>query len=172
MVLLLLGLAFLLATSSSLLATSGSGREDEGGSNPPKNDYLSPGEISGSVSVTALGELWLTIFIENLSILAQIEVVDRDNDRLAYKFTVAGIAELVGSSQQSTFEKKPSSPPEVLFSNPTEATERLVELMKGLGFELTKESLLSAPFAVQNGWRSPEVCKKYIQSILDGYERE
>ncbi len=168
MVLLLLGLAFLLATSSSLLATSGSGRGDKGGSIPPvNNDYPEHGEISGSVSVTSLGELWLTIFVDNFSILAQIDVVDDTNGELSYKFSIAGIAELVDKTEGSKLKDKSQTRPEVLFKTPEEATERLTALVKSLGIELSKASLCSAPFAVQNGWHPPEECYAIIQSLIE-----
>jgi len=53
-----------------------------------------------------------------------------------------------------------------------EASERLVSMVKNLGIELTEESVRSVPFAVMGGWRSPEYCKGFIQSIMDEYSKE
>jgi hypothetical protein len=45
-------------------------------------------------------------------------------------------------------------------------------MVKNLGIELTEESVRSVPFAVMGGWRSPEYCKGFIQSIMDEYSKE
>ncbi len=171
MILLLLGLAFVLATGSSLLATSGSGRGDNGENQPPVEDLVS-GEISGSVSVTSKGELWLTIFVDSFSILASIDVVDSDDGEFAYKFTVVGIAELVNTSGPPKIQFDSPTRPAVLFSTPQEASQRLVELMKTTGIELTQESLSSIPFAVEGGWRPPEECKGFINTLMEKQEEE
>ena len=101
MVLLLLGLALVLATSSSLLATSGSGRGGNGG-NPSitPNEFPEPGEISGSVSVTSEGELFLTTFVDYYSFLSSIEVIKTTDEKLEYKFRIIGIAELIDKVNQ------------------------------------------------------------------------
>ena len=171
MILLLLGLAFVLATGSSLLATSGSGRGDNGGNQPPGENLVS-GEIYGSVSVTSKGELWLTIFVDTFSILASIEVVDSDDEVFAYKFTVVGIAELVNTIEPPKIHFDSPTRPVIVFSTPQEASQRLVELMKTMGIELTQKSLSSIPFAVEGGWRPPEECKEFLQALMEKHEEE
>jgi hypothetical protein len=173
MVLLLLGLALVLATSSSLLATSGSGRGGNGG-NPSitPNEFPEPGEISGSVSVTSEGELFLTTFVDYYSFLSSIEVIKTTDEKLEYKFRIIGIAELIDKVNQKINIDRDTQILEVKFRSPKEASERLVSMVKNLGIELTEESVRSVPFAVMGGWRSPEYCKGFIQSIMDEYSKE
>ncbi|MBC8309696.1 MAG: hypothetical protein ISR75_04950 [Phycisphaerales bacterium] len=177
MVLLLLGLALVLATSSSLLATSGSGRGDNGGNppNPPptSTDFPEPGEISGSVSVTSEGELMLTTFIDHYSFLSEIEVIENLQGQLEYKFTMIGIAKAFDMADEKIDDiNRETQILEVKFSSPEEASERLVSLVKNLGIDLTEESVRSVPFAVMGGWRSPEYCKDFIQSLMDKHSKE
>jgi hypothetical protein len=167
--LLLLGLALVLTTSSSLLVTSGSGREGNG-EKKLSDGTLEPGEISGSMSLTTNGDLWLTIFVDSYSILAAIEVVEVEGSSFEYKFSVAGIAELTESSESSKTQSHSETPPEILFSTPEEASERLVQLIRGMGIELTPESIRSVPFAVKSGWRSPEKCIQFVKKLIDEHE--
>lgn len=169
MILLLLGVAFLLATSSSLLVTSGSGREGKGGEDSPKsNTSLEPGEISGSITVTSNGELWLTTYVDNLVFLSEINVVELKKGEFAFKFTIVGIAELMAPLFTTTVKNHDVPPStEVLFTTPEEATERLTDLIQGLGIILTSASVKSIPYAVQCGWRTPRECTECIQSLLD-----
>jgi hypothetical protein len=180
MVLLLLGLALVLATSSSLLATSGSGRGDNGGNppNPPNpqpksNDFPEPGEISGSVSLTSEGELMLTTFVDHYSFLSEIEVIENTQGELEYKFTIIAIAEAIDMADKKIDDIDGETHIlEVKFSSPEEASERLVSLVKNLGIDLTEESVRSVPFAVMNGWRSPEYCQDFVQSLMDKHSKE
>ncbi len=168
MVLLLLGLAFVLATSSSLLATSGSGRGDNGGnSQPTPDDFPDPGEISGSISLSALGELWLTTYVDMLSILSKIEVVDVACCSLEYKLRIVGIATLDEELAKVFDIEEEDSNLEIQFRTPEEATEKLVAMVKALGIGITEESLRAIPCAVHCGWRSPEDCKNFIQNTLE-----
>lgn len=100
---LLLGLAFVLTTTSSLLATSGSGREEQGGN--PTVHHLDEGEISGSISLTSKGELWLTVFLDTYSILIEVEVINTTNEQPVYKCTIVSIAELVTTPESSKSPK-------------------------------------------------------------------
>jgi len=168
-VLLLLGLALVLTTSSSLLATSGSGRGDNGG-NQPLGKCLEPGEISGSISLTSNGELWITIYVDTYSILASIDVVQGERDSYEYKFSIQGIAEFVESSKSSTTQLCSEAHQGILFNSPEQASKLLVKLMSELGIELTPESIRSVPFAVESGWRSPEKCKQFIKKHMDEHE--
>ena len=168
-VLLLLGLALVLTTSSSLLATSGSGRGGNG-DKQFSDGTLEPGEISGSMSLTSDGDLWLTIFVDSYSILAEIEVVEAEGDSVEYKFSVAGIAELVESAESSKTQFHSEASPEILFRTPEEASERLVQLIRDIGIELTPESIRSVPFAVKSGWRSPKKCIQFVKKLMDEQE--
>ena len=170
-ILLLLGLAILLATGSSLLATSGSGREDNGDQNSPSaSECPSQGEISGSASVTDSGELWLTIYIDQLSILAKIEVVDGKNESSRYKFSVASIDFHHESPQMNTPDKLPEGPLEAQFETPDEAVSTLVSMFQKNGIVFTDASKQSIPFAVHCGWRSPKECKDFVQQLLENHE--
>ena len=172
-ILLLLGLAFVLTTGSSLLATSGSGREGNGGNQPSdSNNCFEPGEISGSISITSKGELWLTIFVDTFSILAAIDVVDCDGGEYAYKFSIAGLAELVDKSERSKIQTNSSTHPEIVFSTPEEASERFIELISNLGVELSQEAIRSVPFAINGGWKSPDECKQFIKNVMEAHEEE
>jgi len=177
LILLLLGLALLLTTSSFLLDTSGSGREGNGG-NPESNSYNStePGEISGSVSITSSGELWLTIFVDQLSILAKISVVKNIEGTPMYSFAIIAIAEIA-----SELENKPkqlfshsdiNKNKVVTFTCPDEASKRIVEMLKNLKIELSQDALRSLPYAVSCGWKPPQECEILIQSLLKEHSGE
>ena len=168
MILLLLGIAFLLATSSSLLVTSGSGRGDNGGNIPPNsNENMVPGEISGSVTVTAIGELWLTIFIDRYSVLAKIQVVDEELGALSYSFAIAGIMEISKGANHTVEQTGPEFVPITEFKTPEDAALKLIGLAKNLKLDISKESLKSVPFAIECGWRTPQECKQFIASLLE-----
>jgi len=168
MILLLLSLAFVLATSSSLLATSGSGGGGNGGKSlSTSDDFPEPGEISGSISLSDLGELWLTTYLDMLSILSKIEVVEAACGSLEYKFRIVGIATL-GEELAKVFDIEEADPNlELQFRTPEEATDKLVAMAKALRVGITVESLRAVPCAVHCGWRSPEDCKSFIQTTLE-----
>lgn len=171
MVLLLLGLAFVLATSSSLLATSGSGRGDNG----DENSLLFPtcnnlGEVSGSASVTSSGELWLTVYIDEISILAKIEVVDGNNDSLRYKFTVVSIAIPTESQLVKESNEVPKGPLEVQFDSPDDAVSSLFAMFQKIGIEFSNASKQSINHAAHCGWRTPKECKEFIQNQVEKYK--
>ncbi len=62
--------------------------------------------------------------------------------------------------------------PVIVFNTPEEASQRLVELMKTMGIELTQESMSSIPIAVEGGWRPPEECREFINKLMEKHEGE
>jgi hypothetical protein len=172
-ILLLLGLALLLATNSSLLVTSGSGREDDGGKNSPSfSNQHNQGEISGSASVTSSGDVWLTIYIDHFSILAKIDVLEETDGSLIYKFSVANITFQVDSKNETRPIEKTSTSLETQFGSPDEAITALVTMFKKIGIEFTNATLKSIPYALNCGWRSPEECRGFVQCLLEKHNSE
>lgn len=166
--LLLFGLALLLATSTSLLATSGSGRGEDGDEDSSSFlDCNNHGEISGSTSVTSTGELWITIYIDQLSILAKIEVVEGENKVLRYKFSVTSISFPTESDSVKKPHYVPKDALETHFDSPDQAVKALILMFKKIGIEFTDASIQSIPHAICCGWRSPEECKEFIQRLLE-----
>ncbi len=164
---LLLGLAFLLATSSSLLVSYGSGRGDNGRfSKEDSQPFPEPGEIAGSVSISSSGEIWLTAFVDQYAVLSQIEVVEDDDGVPKYKISVAGIGHI---SVQNEAESIPDFKPEdaVFYCAKVEdAVEQLILLVDRIGLGLSKLTLQSIPVAVRCGWKPPIECSSFIQHLL------
>ncbi|MBT4523599.1 MAG: hypothetical protein HOI88_05450 [Phycisphaerae bacterium] len=171
MVLLLFGLAFLLATSSSLLVDSRTGGEDRGRDEDRSLSVNQSGEISGSVSITASGELWLTVFIDELSILAQIEVITNQSEGMRYRFSVSAISSPDGTlSQVSSHVLQPASEENRFteFSSQNDAANNLIRLFDEMGIAISIESLKSIPYAITCAWKSPEECQQFIEDLING----
>ena len=174
MILLLLGLALVLATSSFLLASSGSGREDEDRNSRSSSNLQLIGEIAGSVSVSGLGEVWLTIFIDELSILAQLEVIDSISEG-QYRLSIVSIAAPAGELGTVSSNLLPLISQEkrsAEFRSKKEATNRIIQLFDDLGIAISPESLKSIPYAVACGWRNPTECQLLVKKILEGKKYE
>ncbi|MBT4529622.1 MAG: hypothetical protein HOC27_00315 [Phycisphaerae bacterium] len=173
MVLLLLGLALLLATGSSLLVTNVSGRGGNGGSPPPKsNGTPEPGEITGSVSISSSGDLWLTIYVDYYSILAHVEVVHAKSHEWEYCLTVAGIGQLCELDEQTTLADIPPSEVSIQCGTQEEAVTKLTALVKQLSLQLTEPSLKTIPIAVECGWKEPRECQEMITSLVQKHLQE
>jgi hypothetical protein len=172
MILLLLGLAIVLATSSSLLAANGSGREDEdrdetrSSSNVPQPS----GEIAGSVSVTGTGEVWLSILMDELAILAQLEIIEM-SQAPGYKMSIAAVAAPAGEFGEVSPHLKPLMAQEkrvIEFSSEVQATSKIIQMFEDIGIVLSEETMKSIPYAVSCGWRSPAECQQFVKGLLDG----
>jgi len=171
MILLLLGLALVLATSSSLLAANGSGREDEDRdeTRSSSNPQLM-GEIAGSVSVTGLGDVWITILIDELSILAQLEVIESTSEE-GYRFSIVSIAAPLGELGAVSPHLIPFIAQEkrvTEFSTKKEATNKIIQLFDDLGITISQESIKSIPYVISCGWRNPTECQQLVKNILEG----
>jgi hypothetical protein len=174
MVLLLLGLALVLATSSSLLASSGSGREDEDQDNSRSSSMPQlRGEIAGSVSITSDGEVWLTVFIDEFSVLAQLEVIDILNEE-GFRLSIVALAAQDGEFGAVSEHIMPLTAKEkrvIEFKTQLEAIENINQLFDDLGIPISKESIKSIPYAVSCGWKTPAKCREIVEQILDGRNR-
>jgi hypothetical protein len=171
MILILLGLAIVLATSSSLLAGSASGREGE---NRDESRSSSPpdvsGEIAGSVSVTSAGDVWLTTFIDDLSILAQIEVITKESvDR--YRFSIVAVATPAGEFGAVSPHLIPIITQEnrvIEFKTKKEAIHKIEQLVGKMGIVLSEQSAKSIPYAVSCGWRPPSEFNQIVKQLMGG----
>jgi hypothetical protein len=170
MILLLFGLALVLATSSSLLPGSDSGREGE---DRDESRSLSPtdfGEIAGSVSVTSDGDVWLTTFIDELSILAQIEVIPKESV-CWYRFSISAIAAPAGEFGAVSSHLIPLIAQEkrvIEFKTKKEAIHKIEQLVSEVGIVLSEESAKSIPYAVSCGWRPPSEFNQIVKQLMGG----
>jgi len=170
MILLLFGLALVLATSSSLLPGSDSGREGE---DRDESRSLSPtvfGEIAGSVSVTSDGDVWLTTFIDELSILAQIEVIPKESV-CWYRFSISAIAAPAGEFGAVSSQLIPLIAQEkrvIEFKTKKEAIHKIEQLVSEVGIVLSEESAKSIPYAVSCGWRPPSEFNQIVKQLMGG----
>jgi len=171
MILLLFGLALVLATSSSLLPGSDSGREgedrDESRSSLPTDVS---GEIAGSVSVTSAGHVWLTTFIDELSILAQIEVILKESV-CWYRFSIAAITAPAGEFEAVSSHLIPLIAQEkrvIEFKTKKEAIHKIEQLVSEVGIVLSEESAKSIPYAVSCGWRPPSEFNQIVKQLMGG----
>lgn len=170
MIILLLVLVLLLASSSSLLASSSAGGEDKGrDSSQPETGLDLGGEIAGSVSVTSEGELWLTTFIDEFAILARIDIVQDGLVAPKYRVCVTAVDSPSGGFGEVSSSLKPhlaQGKHVTEFSSELDAKNKIIQLFDDLGIAISKASLKSIPFAISCGWREPDECKRFIDSLL------
>ena len=170
MALLLLGLAFLLATSSSLLASSGAGREDEDQDDSRSSSMPQfTGEVAGSVSITSEGEVWLTVLIDEFSVLAQLEVIDISNEE-GFRLSIAALSAPEGEFGAVSMHLMPLIAKEkrvIEFKTQSEAIDNINQLFDDLGIPISKETIKSIPYAISCGWRTPAKCKEIVEQILE-----
>jgi hypothetical protein len=176
MLILLLVLVLLLVSSSSLLASSSAGGEDMGGdSSQPEIGLNLGGEIAGSVSVSSDGELWLTTFIDEFSILARVDIVQDGKVALKYRLCVTAVDSPSGDFGEISSSLKPyfaQGKHITEFNSELDAANKIIKLFDDLGIALSKESLKSIPFAISCGWREPNECKRFIDSLLKEKDQE
>ena len=169
MILLFLGLALVPTMGSSLLDSS-SGREDEERDfSRSSNGLTAAGQISGSCSLTANGDFWLTILIDDFSILAKIDVIDDDSKDPYYRFSLSAIEYPEGSACCFSPQLLPHAIGQkriVEFKDSEDATSKILEMFKSLGIAITDESLKSIPYAITCGWRSPKECRKIVKRLI------
>ena len=165
LLLLLLGLAFLLAIPSSLLSSSALGREDNDG-----DDSHTPGEISGSVSVSSSGEVWLTTYVERYSILTAIEIRPTEDNSYEYVCSIVGIAELSGTEDRLSLSDVPTEELVFVTSREDDAIEKVTTLVERLGLHLEDISLQAIPHAMHCDWRDPRSSYAFIQKLLEDHE--
>ena len=169
-ILLLLGLALVLATSSSLLARSGSGREDEDRDDSrPSTDKQLCGEIAGSVSVTSTGEVWITILIDELSMLAKLEVIDRSQLE-GYQLSIAAVAAPAGEFGEVSQRLKPLLAQEqriIEFESQKQAVTKITQMFDDMGIVLSEETTKSIPYAISCSWRTPKECQRFVNKLLN-----
>jgi hypothetical protein len=170
--LLFLGLAVLLATSPLLLvATTRGGEGDGGGDESPTTNTNHSGEISGSVTITETGEVWLTALIDNISILAQVEIIGSESNWTGYRLSIVGVDSSVTCNNKKfrhAEESDAEEPNVVEFTDPADASNQIIQLLDNLGIPLSNESLRSIPHAIKFGWKSPTEGKQIVNELLDG----
>jgi len=133
------------------------------------------GEISGSVSITEEGQVWLTVFLDDIAILASVYVIERDNEELAYRLIIekldraAGTQGSVSADALSLLDKEARM---TEFSTREEAVLELLRLMDALGLDVQPRTRKAIPIVIECGWRSPETSKKMIaEAVAAGNER-
>lgn len=153
----------------------------------PRHDYLCwdnkevedsselGGEISGSISITEKGQVWLTVFLDDISILASVFVIERDNEELAYRIIIEKLdraAGTHGSVSADAFSLLDKEARMTEFSTQLEAASELLCLMDALGLDIEPRTRKAIPIVIGCGWRSPETSKKLIAEAVDaGNER-
>ncbi len=176
MIILLLVLVLLLASSSSLLASSSAGGEDMGrDSSQPETGLNLGGEIAGSVSVSSKGELWLTTLIDEFAILARVDIVKDGLVAPKYRLCVTAVDSPSGDFGEVSSSLKPilaQGKHVAEFNSELDATNKIIQLFDDLGIPLSKESLKSIPFAISCGWREPDECIRFIESLLKERDQE
>ncbi|MBC8202746.1 MAG: hypothetical protein H8E91_02850 [Planctomycetes bacterium] len=127
------------------------------------------GEISGSVSVTSEGNVWLTIFLDDIAIFARVHLFERENGELAYRLVVEeleraeGTHGSVSSDALGVLDEKARM---AEFSTQDEATLELLRLIDALGLDIQSGSRKAVPVAIGCGWRSPETTKTMIAEAI------
>ena len=172
MILLLLGLAIVLTTSSSLFVALSSKREGKSGNFDShfSNKAPSAGEISGSISITSCGDMWLMVLIDELSIIAKLDIVEVDHCLNGYRLSIAAIESPSGSSDGVSPNLLPLAASEsraVQFTSPDEASSKIIQLFDNLGVVISKDSLLSIPYAISCGWKTPDDCHRIVTQMLE-----
>ncbi|MBC8200806.1 MAG: hypothetical protein H8E86_02075 [Planctomycetes bacterium] len=175
MVLLLLGLALVLATSSSLLASSGSWGEDEDrdDSRSTSNPTLK-GEVAGSVTVTRAGEIWLTILVDELTLHAQLEVIRHEGAK-GFRLSIHSIASPAGEFGAVSPQLKPFMAQEmrvIEFYSEEQATQSVISMLSEVGIVLSDETMASIPYAISSGWRSPSDCEQFVRELLQEHKNK
>jgi len=138
-------------------------------SNEVANGVEAEGEISGSVSVTSNGEVWLTIFLDEIAILARIHLFDRDSGELAYRLVVEELKRTEGphgsvsSNMLGVLDEQARM---AEFSSKDEATVEILRLIDVLSIDIQAGSRKAVPIAIGCGWRSPETTKNMIAEAI------
>ncbi len=172
MILLFLGLAIVLTTSPLLLVASGKGRGDDGGEDElPKPQTTHSGEISGSVTITDKGEVWISALIDEISIIAQVEFLGNELNWTGYRLSIVDVEILAKPNNEKSCSKVRTDATEsnvVEFTTHAEASNQIIQLLKTLGIPLSSESIRSIPHAIRFGWKSPEESKQIVNTLLEG----
>lgn len=170
MILLFLGLAVVLTTTPLLFIASSNGGGDDGGGDPATPKSTHPGEISGSVTITDKAEVWLTALIDEISILAYVEILGSESKWTGYRLSIVGVNVPIKSNEENPLycagTDSPMSPV-VEFANPTEASNQIIQLLDNMGVPLSSESIQSVPHAIKFGWKSPSESKRIVNSLLE-----
>ena len=172
MILLFLGLAIVLTTSPLLLVASCKGRGDDGGGDDTAlSNTSNAGEIVGSISITDSGELWLSVLIDDFSILAQLEIVECESECTGYRLSIAAVnlqSETKNTMSPQNRAKATGESHVVEFKNPQEASIRIIQLLDRMGVVISSESLKSIPHAITCGWKRPDESKQIVNRVLEG----
>jgi len=133
------------------------------------------GEISGSVSITEKGQVWLTVFLDDIAILASVYVIERDDEEFAYRLIIEKLdraAGTQGSVSADTFSLLDKEARMTEFSTREEAVLEILRLIDALGLDVQSRTLKAIPIVIGCGWRSPETSKNMIaEAVAAGNER-
>jgi hypothetical protein len=127
------------------------------------------GEISGSVAITSDGTVWLTVFLEDIAILARVLLYDKDNGELAYRLIVEELERAEGthgSVSSDTFVVLDEKARMAEFSTKDDATLELLQLIDALGLDIQSGTRKAVPIAIGCGWRSPETTKTMVAEAI------
>lgn len=171
MILLFLGLAYVLAKGTSLLVDYDSMRGEDEDRDESRFFNKTPyeGEIAGSCSVTTEGDVWLTIFIDEISVFAKLEVIERNVDPAFYRFSIIEFEYPKGTAGCTSPHILPLTAGNnrmVEFRDPVDASNKIIQMFDKMGIVIRQESLKSIPYAIYCGWRSPDECKNIVANLI------
>ena len=127
------------------------------------------GEISGSVVITGDGKVWLTVFLDDIAILAGISIFDREDGELSYRLVVEKLESAPGthgSVSSDVLGVIDEAARMVEFSTEQEAVTELLRLVDALGLDIHAGTRRAVPLAIGCGWRSPKTTKNLIKEAI------
>ncbi|MDP7008434.1 MAG: hypothetical protein QGI78_02580 [Phycisphaerales bacterium] len=127
------------------------------------------GEVSGSVSLTSDGTVWLTVFLDDIALLARVSTMTRTDRALAYQLIIEkleGPSGIHGGATSGSISLLDEKERMIAFSTKDEATLECLRLIDSIGIELQEETRRSIPVAIRCGWRSPEAAKSMIEEAV------
>ncbi len=127
------------------------------------------GEISGSVAVTGEGKVWLTVFLDDIAIMARVHLFERDNGELTYRLVIEELERAEGSHgsvSSDTLGVLDEKARMAEFSTQDEATLEILRLIDALDLDIQSGSRKTVPIAIGCGWRSPETTKTMIAEAI------
>lgn len=136
---------------------------------PNVHDGNPEGELTGSVSLTTEGQIWLTLFVDDVAILARVNMIELEDGELCYEVVVEklerppGTHGSVSSDVLGLLDEEARS---VIFSSKEEAKSKLMLLFDALGVDLLAGTRMAIPHAIEHGWRSPRTCQQFVQKEL------
>jgi hypothetical protein len=127
------------------------------------------GEVSGSVAITSDGQVWLTVFLDDIALLARVIVFEKENSELSYRFVIDKIERpngTHGSVSSDVLSLIDEEARKAEFSSLDEAMLELLHLINALGLELQAGTRKAVQLAIGCGWRTPKTAKNMIEEAI------